>query len=172
MANSVTNTVLVDGPRNYVVKFEGVLDTSNIAAGGTLGTAATGSTTNGSKVISYTAGGLQPVQGQYVTGTNIPANAYIVSWTTTTATLNVACTGTTGSLTFTLVSGQIVVADPALMSPIDPATGMLATRLVLKKTIFNIEDLLSVNLFWDATAPIRIEELVGRGKGELLATGR
>ena len=93
MANSVTSTILVDGPKHCVVRFEGVLDTSDLA-----------STT---------------------------------------------------------------VVDPATLSPIDPATGALPTRLTLQKiTQYTIEDLLSVNLFWDATTPVRLEELVGRGKAD------
>ena len=31
MANSVTTQVLVDGPRNYVIKVDGVLDTSDVS---------------------------------------------------------------------------------------------------------------------------------------------
>ena len=172
MANSVSLTTLVDGPKHYGVKFEGVLDTSNIAATGTLGTAATGATTLGSTTISFTAGGLQPLQGQYVTGTGIPANAYIVSFTTTTAILNVPATATGASLTFTLVAGNVVIADPAIVSNIDPALGTKPTRFTLNKiTQYNIEDLLSVNLFWDATTPVRIEELVGRGKANYQMVG-
>ena len=64
------------------------------------------------------------------------------------------------------MAGQIVIADPALVSPIDPAIGVQPTRFVLNKLIHNVEDLLSVNLFWDATVPVRIEELVGRGKAD------
>jgi hypothetical protein len=166
MANSSTIQVLEDGPKHLVVKFEGVLDTSDIAATGTLGTAATGATTLNSNTISFTAGGLQPMQGQYVTGTGIPAGAYIVSFNTTTAVLSAVATATGASLTFTLVAGAIVIADPALVSYIDPAKEAKATRFVLNKLIHNVEDLLSVNLFWDATVPVRIEEIVGRGKAD------
>ena len=36
--------------------------------------------------------------------------------------------------------------------------------MAIKKVTYNVEDTLSVNLFWDATTPVRIEELTGRGK--------
>lgn len=32
MANSVTSQIVLDGPRNVAVKFEGILDTSNLAS--------------------------------------------------------------------------------------------------------------------------------------------
>lgn len=91
MANSTSTQILVDGPRNVVVKFEGVLDTSDLS-----------STT---------------------------------------------------------------VIDPATLSQIE-FTGALPTRLRIDKIIHNVEDTLSLNLFWDATTPVRIEEITGRGKQE------
>lgn len=164
MANTVTTQLLVDGPKNCVVKFEGILDTSDVAASGTLGTASTGATTINSPNITFTAGGLAPVVGQYVTGTGIPAGTYIVSFTTTTAVLSANATATGSSLTFTLVAGNIVLVDPAKLSALWESQS--CTRVQIAKIIHNIEDLLSVNLFWDATTPVRIEELVGRGKGD------
>lgn len=89
MANSTSIKILEDGPRNVVVKFEGVLDTSDLS-----------STT---------------------------------------------------------------ILDPSTLSDMD-VYGVKATKLRIQKIQFSIEDTLSVNLFWDATTPIRIEELVGRGK--------
>lgn len=56
-----------------------------------------------------------------------------------------------------------VVIDPSTLSTID-GRGTPPTKLRIDKIIHNIEDQLSVNLFWDATTPVRIEELVGRGK--------
>ena len=91
MANSTSLQTLVDGPRNVVVKFEGVLDTSDLSS--------------------------------------------------------------------------TVVLDPASLSDMN-INGQKATRLAITKITFNVEDTLSVNLFWDATTPVRIEELVGRGKME------
>jgi len=88
MANSTSIKILQDGARNCVVKFEGILDTSDL--------------------------------------------------------------------------GSTVVLDPALLSEMTNF-GQKATKLRINKIQFSIEDTLSVNLFWDATTPIRIEELVGRG---------
>lgn len=88
MANSVTIQLLEDGPRNVVVKFEGVLDTSDLAS--------------------------------------------------------------------------TVVIAPATLSPID-SFGNPPAQLRIDSVQYTVEDLLSVNLFWDATTPVRIEEFVGRG---------
>lgn len=59
-----------------------------------------------------------------------------------------------------------VVVDPAAQSSVDPTGSnyLKATKYKLDKIIHNIEDGLSVNLFWDATTPVRIEELTGRAK--------
>lgn len=59
-----------------------------------------------------------------------------------------------------------VVVDPALQSTVDPTGSnyLKATKYRIDKIIHNIEDGLSVNLFWDATTPVRIEELTGRAK--------
>lgn len=89
MANSTSIQILEDGPRNTVVKFEGVLDTSDL--------------------------------------------------------------------------GSTLIIDPAAQSPID-SFGNPGTKFRIDCLQFSIEDGLSVNLFWDATTPVRIEELVGRGK--------
>lgn len=164
MANVTSTQLLQDGPRNVIVKFEGVLDTSDLAATGTLGAGASGATTLGSTAITFTAGGLAPVVGQFVTGTGIPAGTYIVSFTTTSAVLSAAATATNTGLTFTLTAGNIVVVDPAVLSQIDTARNINASKLAIKKITYNVEDTLSVNLYWDATTPVRIEEIVGRGK--------
>ena len=92
MANSTSTQILMDGPQNVVVKFEGILDTSDLS--------------------------------------------------TTT------------------------VIDPALLATNFDVNGVGPTRLRIDKIQYNIEDLLAVNLFWDATTPIRIETLAGRGKME------
>jgi len=59
-----------------------------------------------------------------------------------------------------------VVVDPAVQSSVDPTGSnyLKATKYKLDRIIHNIEDGLSVNLFWDATTPVRIEELTGRAK--------
>ncbi len=88
MANATAIQVLLDGPRNAVVKFTGVLDTSDLAS--------------------------------------------------------------------------MTVVDPALLGGIDNTGTLKATTLRINKILHNIEDGLSVNLFWDATTPVSIEELTGR----------
>lgn len=88
MANSTSIQILEDGMRNVVVKFEGVLDTSDLAS--------------------------------------------------------------------------TVIVDPAALSQID-SFGNPASQLRIDCVQYNVEDTLSVNLFWDATAPVRIEEFTGRG---------
>ena len=59
-----------------------------------------------------------------------------------------------------------VVVDPAVQSSVDPTGSnyLKASSYRISKIIHNIEDGLSVNLFWDATSPVRIEELTGRAK--------
>ena len=89
MANSVTSQIILDGPRNCVIKFEGVLDTSDL--------------------------------------------------------------------------GSTVVVDPATLVGVDNTGTLKAAKLRIVKISYNIEDALSVNLFWDATTPARIEGLTGRG---------
>lgn len=89
MANSYSTQIFEDGERNVVVKFEGVLDTSDLAS--------------------------------------------------------------------------TVVIDPSQLSAMGNY-GQLASKLRIDSIQYSIEDVLSVNLFWDATTPVRIEELVGRGQ--------
>jgi hypothetical protein len=171
MANTTSIQILEDGPRNVIIKVEGVLDTSDVAATGTLGASASGATTINSPNITFTAGGLAPLVGQYVTGTGIPAGTYLVSSTATTGVLSANATATGSGLTFTLVAGNIVILDPAMLSQIDYATNLNCKKLAIRSILYNVEDLLSVNLFWangaaDAGTAQRIEELVGRGKQE------
>ena len=61
-----------------------------------------------------------------------------------------------------------VVVDPAAQASVDPTGSnyLKATKYRIDKIIHNIEDGISVNFFWDATTPVRIEELTGRGKGD------
>ena len=63
------------------------------------------------------------------------------------------------------VSSTLVI-DPALQSSVDPTGSnyLKASSYRISKIIHNIEDGLSVNLFWDATSQVRIEELTGRAK--------
>lgn len=88
MANSTTTQILLDGARNCVIKFEGVLDTSDLAS--------------------------------------------------------------------------MVVVDPAVMAGLDNTGGLKAAKFRIFKLAYNVEDGLSLNLFWDGGTPARIEELTGR----------
>ena len=94
MANSTTVQILEDGAARTVVKFEGVLDSSDLSS--------------------------------------------------------------------------MTVVDPAVQSSVDPTGSnyLKASKYRIDKIIHNIEDGISVNFFWDATTPVRIEELTGRGKGD------
>lgn len=89
MANSTSIQILLDGPRNVVVKFEGVLDTSDFASA--------------------------------------------------------------------------TILDPATLCGIDNTGTVKAAKLRVMDVQFVVEDKLSVNLFWDAVTPVRIEEFTGRG---------
>lgn len=57
-----------------------------------------------------------------------------------------------------------VIVDPANYGDIGPYAGLKASKLRIKQTLFNVADGLSVNLFWDASTPVRVQELVGRGQ--------
>ena len=169
MANLVTLQTLVDGERNTVIKFEGVLDTSDVAATGQVG-ASGFTTTLGSRTITFVAGALPPTVGQYLTFsdsvTTFPLGTYITSIVSATSVIvnNAAlANNTAAAITITGTAGAIVIADPAFLSKVDTAREINPTSLVIKTITHNVEDLLSVNLFWEATANTRVEELTGRG---------
>ena len=172
MANVVTTQLLVDGPRNVVVKLEGILDTSDLSAAGAISTtASTFNTTAGSPVVTFTAASLVPTAGQYLTfadgTTTFVANTYVVSVdsaTQITVSNNAKITNTNINNVITAVAGAIVVLDPAQLSYMWEGGLQKATKLRIDQINYNIEDLLSVNLFWEATANKRIDELTGRGK--------
>lgn len=170
MANSTTVQLLVDGPGNCVVKIEGVLDTSDLAATGQIG-ASGFTTTLGSRTIVFVAGALVPMVGQFLTfsdtTTTFNAGTYVTSIVSATSVIvnNPAkAINAAAAITITGTAGSVVLVDPALLSNIWET--QVTSRLTITKLIHNIEDLLSVNLFWDATTPVRIEELTGRGKGD------
>ncbi len=89
MANSTTIQTLVDGPRNTILKLDGILDTSD--------------------------------------------------------------------------QGSTIIVDPATLSDYN-INGVKATKLRINKINFDVEDGLDVELFWDASSPVRIGNFVGRGK--------
>ena len=68
------------------------------------------------------------------------------------------------------VTGVLDTSDLASTTVIDPATlsaigafGTLPTKVRIDMIEYNIEDTLSVNLFWDATTPVLTGEFTGRG---------
>lgn len=61
----------------------------------------TSGVTNGTTTITYASNGQVPNVGDYVTGTDIPANTYIISAGSTSAVLSNAATGSSSGLTFT-----------------------------------------------------------------------
>ena len=171
MSNSITVQTLVDGEKNVVIKVDGVVDTSDIAATGTIG-ASGFTTTTGSPNITFVAGALVPTLGQYVTfsdgTTTFPAGTYITAITDATHIVvsnNATHTNAAAAVTITGTTGNIVLLDPAKLSPVWD-NYKLATKLRIDKIVYDIEDLLSVNLFWNATADVPIWHLIGRGKVE------
>ena len=125
MANSVTTQLILDGQRNAVIKIEGILDTSDIVAGGTIGTGGF-TTTAGSNIIAFTAGALVPIYGQSVTFSDVNAtfapNTYITSVIDAThvaVNRNAKISNAAAAVTITGVAGTIVVADPQLLTGID-----------------------------------------------------
>ena len=66
---------------------------------------------------------------------------------------------------------QGVLVDPALLAGIDNTGTLKAAKLRLLRVIFNVESGLAVNMWWDATTPVRIEDLTGQGHKEFAAFG-
>lgn len=89
MANSITTQLILDGPRNCILKVEGILDTSDLASQ--------------------------------------------------------------------------VILDPALVAGMDSTGAVKAQGFLIQRITYTVEDALECRLFWDATAPTRIEALTGRG---------
>lgn len=171
MANVITSQVLTDGQKNVTIKVDALIDTSDVAATGQIG-ASGFTTTIGSKTITFVAGALVPTLGQYLTfsdgTTTFPAGTYITSIISATSiTVNNAATATNAAaaITITGTAGAVVLLDPAQLSAV-ANSGQLASKLRIDKVVYDVEDLLAVNLFWEATTNVRIWQLVGRGKIE------
>ena len=171
MSNVMTVQLLVDGPKNVVVKVDGVVDTSDIAVTGTIG-ASGFTTTLGLKTVAFVAGALVPTLGQYLTfgdsAATFVAGTYVTSVidathiTVSTAALK---NNAAAAVTITGTTGNVVLLDPALLSLVN-SDNLLATKLRIDKINFDVEDLLVVNLLWEATANVSIWHLAGRGKFE------
>jgi hypothetical protein len=56
--------------------------------------------------------------------------------------------------------------DPATLANVNASSlnPQKATSLAISKVIFDVEDGLAVDLYWDATSPVSIWHFVGRGK--------
>lgn len=89
MANIITIQTLIDGPRNAVIKVEGLLDTADFAAQ--------------------------------------------------------------------------VIADPAALIGMDNTGTVKASKLRIVRMQYNVKDPLSMLLQWDATTPVRVEQVTARG---------
>ena len=169
MSNSLTTQLIVDGPRNTVIKVFGQVDTSDIAATGTIGGSGF-TTTIGSNVVTFAAGALVPTLGQYVTfgdgTTTFNAGTYItgiVSATQITVSNVAKAANAAAAITITGTAGSIVLVDPAQLVGIDFSGTVKAAKFRIETIQFSIEDLLAVNLLWEATTNIVAESLTGRG---------
>lgn len=65
---------------------------------------------------------------------------------------------------------ETVIIDVSALSSMGDLLGA-PTRVNIKRIVYDIEDTLTVNLFWDATADVSIWRLVGRGEIDLTKTG-
>lgn len=92
MANTLNTQIMLDGPRNSIIKVEGFVDTSDLAAA--------------------------------------------------------------------------VIIDPAVLTGIDRTLTQKALKLRILQCDYIVEDLLSIGLAWQATVPVAIASLEGRGKLE------
>ncbi len=171
MANALYTQTLVDGPRNLVIKVDGYLDTSDVAATGQIG-ASGFTTTIGSNVITFVAGALVPTVGQYVTfsdgTTTFNAGTYITTINSATSITvnNVAkATNAAAAITITGTVGAVVLVDPAQLSAIDQFRSCANVRI--DRLIYTVEEGLAVTLWWEATANTRIIDLFKAGRQEL-----
>lgn len=64
-----------------------------------------------------------------------------------------------------------VIANPANFQGIDFSGTIKAGDWTVKKITYNVQDLLSVQLLWDATTPLLIQSLEGRGNVKSEAYG-
>lgn len=177
MANVITSQTIIDGHRNVVIKIDGILDTSDVAATGQIGSSGF-TTTLGAKTIAFVAGTLVPTLGQYITfsdgTTTFPAGTYITGITDAThITVNNAAlaTNAAAAITITGTAGAVVIADPALLSVVDSLNQKFATQLRIDRIIYTVEEGLAVRLLWEATANVSIINLVKAGHQELKRFG-
>ncbi len=175
--NIVTTQLLVDGPRNAVVKIVGILDTADVSQTGQIG-ASGFTTTIGSKTIAFVAGTLLPTLGQYVTfsdgTTTFPAGTYITGIIDAThITVNNAAlaNNAAAAITITGTAGPIVIVDPALLGYMDNANQQTASQVRIDRILYTVEEGLDVRLEWEATSNVYIIDLVKAGHQELWQFG-
>lgn len=65
---------------------------------------------------------------------------------------------------------ETLIIDVSALSSMGDLLGA-PTRVNIKRIIYDIEDTLTVNLFWDATTDVSIWRLVGRGEIDVKAAG-
>jgi hypothetical protein len=93
----------------YTVKNSGAGTATVATFSNTRGTGVT----NGTTTITFASNGQSVTPGEGVSGTNIPAGAYIVSGNTTSAVISAAATGSGSGATFTFVE-PVNGAPPAI----------------------------------------------------------
>lgn len=177
MANAITTQTLVDGERNVVVKFDGYIDTSDVAATGQIG-ASGFTTTIGSKTITFVAGALVPTVGQFLTFsdgvTTFVAGTYVTSVVSATSiTVNNAAlaTNVAAAITITGTVGAVVAVDPSQLSDMISRTGTKASQLRIDRILYTVDEGLAVALLWEATTNVRVIDLVKAGHQELKKFG-
>ncbi len=80
---------------------------------------------------------------------------------------------TTGDFVMNALPGSTTILDPATLTSMEPAQpgAFLATLLDIRHIDYSISDGITLQLFWDATTPIAICELYGRGKLDMYKYG-
>jgi hypothetical protein len=56
-----------------------------------------------------------------------------------------------------------VLIDPAVLGGMDNTDTQKAATVAIQRLVFEVEDGLELRLAWDATTPVRIAQLTGRG---------
>ena len=76
---------------------------------------------------------------------------------------------TSGDFLMSALPVAVTLLDPALLTSMMPGMSgsFLATALNIEVIDYSISDGITVQLFWDATVPVLISELYGRGKLDL-----
>lgn len=81
---------------------------------------------------------------------------------------------TSGDFVMNALPGSFTVLDPSVLTDMNPGMSgtHLATLLSIQQIDYSISDGITVQLYWDATTPVLICELYGRGKLDLKHFGR